>query len=61
MSGYRHPDGRFRGLGAGAYFWAATESNNVYAWYYQVNTERSRVSQSIHSQKAYLAARCVKD
>jgi uncharacterized protein (TIGR02145 family) len=61
MAGYRHTDGYFKGLGDSAYFWSATGEDKVFAWYYQMYTERNRVSQGVHLQDGYLTVRCIKD
>ena len=60
--GYRHHDGGFHTLGDHAYFWNATESENSYAWYRELDYKDSDVGSGGSNYKTFgRSVRCLKD
>ncbi len=61
LSGWRHPNGSFGGLGSDGYYWSNSTGGNSQAWYYAFDQYTGQLSH-LTSQAGYgFSVRCVKD
>ncbi len=60
-SGYRFPNGRYRGIGNLGSWWTATEESADRAWLHHVDSNEGFMYQNMQSKNYGLAIRCVRD
>ena len=60
-AGYRDHDGTFILLGYPAFFWASTERDDAYAYYYYINTNMGNVNENNRHKELGLAIRCIRE
>jgi uncharacterized protein (TIGR02145 family) len=61
LGGFRNSNGNFLGLGAGGFYWSATEDGSDYAWCYGVARPRGRLFRSRSDRLSGRSCRCVQD
>jgi uncharacterized protein (TIGR02145 family) len=59
--GYRNDNGSFYSVRDGAFFWSATENDNVNAWYRYLNSYNGNVYRSIDIKSFGASVRCLRD